>query len=109
MVVGALIDAGVPLDEVRRALGTLAIAPGAVWTERVTRAGVSATRFCVQGESAPIDSAHDHESGPPEGGHHTHDHHGHSHDHHEHGHADAHEEMGHHIHRSLADICRLID
>ena len=35
MVLGALIDAGVPLDEVRRALGSLAIDPDAVWTERV--------------------------------------------------------------------------
>ena len=35
MVVGALIDAGVPLAELRRALGSLAIEPDAVWTERV--------------------------------------------------------------------------
>jgi uncharacterized protein (TIGR00299 family) protein len=114
MVVGALIDAGVPLDEVRRSLGTLAIAPDVVWTERVTRAGVSAIRFCVEGEAAPIDHANDHESGTPEGGPHTHDHHGHSHDHHSHdhhepAHTNAHEEMGHHVHRSLGDIFRLID
>jgi uncharacterized protein (DUF111 family) len=114
MVVGALIDAGVPLDEVRRALGTLAVAPDVVWTERVTRAGVSATRFCVQGESAPIDHANDHESGQPQDDSQTHEHHGHSHDHrshghHEHGHTDAHEEMGHHVHRPLGEIFRLID
>ena len=114
MVVGALIDAGVPLDEVRRALGSLAIAPDVVWTERVTRAGVSATRFCVQGETAPIDHANDHEGGAATGAPHTHEHHSHNHDHHshhhhEHGHGDAHEEMGHHVHRTLADIFRLID
>jgi uncharacterized protein (TIGR00299 family) protein len=50
MILGSLIDAGVPLDEVRRALGTLAIEPDVVWTERVIRAGVTATKFCVKGE-----------------------------------------------------------
>jgi uncharacterized protein (TIGR00299 family) protein len=50
MILGSLIDAGVPLGEVRRALGTLAIEPDVVWTERVTRAGVTATKFCVKGE-----------------------------------------------------------
>ena len=38
MVLGALIDAGVPLAEIRRALGSLAIDPDAVWTEPVVRA-----------------------------------------------------------------------
>ena len=50
MILGALIDAGVPLAEVRKALGSLTIDPGAVWTERVLRAGLSATKFCVRGE-----------------------------------------------------------
>ena len=50
MVLGSLIDAGVPLDDVRRALGSLAIEPDVVWTDRVVRAGVSATKFCVKGE-----------------------------------------------------------
>ena len=39
MVLGALIDAGVPLAEIRRALGSLAIDADAVWTEPVVRAG----------------------------------------------------------------------
>ena len=50
MVLGALIDAGVPLPSIRGALGSLTIDPEAVWTERVTRAGLSATKFCVRGE-----------------------------------------------------------
>ena len=50
MILGSLIDAGVPLEEVRRALGSLAIGPGTVWTDRVVRAGVTATKFCVKGE-----------------------------------------------------------
>jgi uncharacterized protein (TIGR00299 family) protein len=59
MILGSLIDAGVPLDEVRRALGTLAIEPDVVWTERVTRAGVTATKFCVKGEDGG-EHAHPH-------------------------------------------------
>ena len=37
MVLGALIDLGVTLESVRAALGSLAIDPSAVWTERVLR------------------------------------------------------------------------
>jgi uncharacterized protein (TIGR00299 family) protein len=50
MLLGALIDAGVPLAEIRRALGSLAIDPDAVWTETVVRTGIRATKFCVRGE-----------------------------------------------------------
>jgi uncharacterized protein (TIGR00299 family) protein len=58
MILGALIDAGVPLADVRAALGTLVIEPDAVWTQRVNRAGIMATRFCVRGEGVP--ASHDH-------------------------------------------------
>ena len=61
MILGALLDAGLPLDGLRRALGSLAIDRDAVWTERVMRAGVSATKFHVRGEAPPLDHAHDHE------------------------------------------------
>ena len=55
MVLGALIDAGVPLDDVRRALGSLAIAPDAVWTERVTRAGISGHEVLrARAKDAPV-------------------------------------------------------
>jgi uncharacterized protein (TIGR00299 family) protein len=50
MIVGALIDAGVSIDEVRHALGSLSIDEDMVSLERVSRAGVRATRFCVRGE-----------------------------------------------------------
>ena len=114
MVLGALIDAGVKLEEIRHALGSLAIAPGTVWTERVTRTGIAATKFCVKGERAPLDHAHDNGRG------HDHDSdrrdsrdHGHDHGHHRHGHShvhtEPHEEKHHQIHRTLADINRLID
>jgi len=103
MVLGALIDAGVPLDDIRRALGSLTIDPGMVWTERVTRVGVSATRFCVRGEELKVDHAHDHKGG------HAHDH-GHPH-HHDTPPAGDHETIHHHhgAHRTLAEIFGLID
>jgi pyridinium-3,5-bisthiocarboxylic acid mononucleotide nickel chelatase len=85
MVLGALIDAGVPLAEVRRALGSLAIAPDTVWTERVVRTGISATKFCVRGEDTG--AAHAHDTGR------------------------EHASQGHEgpEHRTLAEISRLID
>ena len=58
MVLGALIDAGVPLAEIRRALGSLAIEPDAVWTEPVVRTGIRATKFCVRGED--VTHVHEH-------------------------------------------------
>jgi uncharacterized protein (TIGR00299 family) protein len=69
MILGALIDAGVPLESVRGALGSLAIERDVVWTERVNRAGISATRFCVRGEGVQDhahddDHGHDHDHGP---------------------------------------------
>jgi uncharacterized protein (TIGR00299 family) protein len=81
MVLGALIDAGVPLAEIRRALGSLAIDPEAVWTEPVVRTGIRATKFCVRGE----DSAHTHT------------------------HASATASAEHEPHRTLAEIDALID
>lgn len=45
MVLGALIDLGLPIDALRSALGSLALEYGDVSAERVSRAGVSATKF----------------------------------------------------------------
>ena len=45
MVLGALLDLGLPLDDLRGALGSLAIEYGGMSAERVLRAGVSATKF----------------------------------------------------------------
>jgi len=111
MVLGALIDAGVPLADVRRALGSLAISPDMVWTEQVSRAGVRATKFCVRGEDQPV-GAHAHVHA-----HHGHTHaHDHSHDHqhgheHQHSHEDHHHQHhdGSHAHRTLKEIGGLID
>jgi uncharacterized protein (TIGR00299 family) protein len=85
MIVGALIDAGVPLTEIRTILGSRTIDADVVWTERVYRAGIGATKFQVRGEELP---EHQH--------HHDHPHH--------HGVATE-----HHVHRTLAEIFTLID
>jgi len=82
MIVGALIDAGVALEEIRAALGSLSIDREAVWTERVQRAGIGATKFQVRGE----DDGHGHER---------------------HAHGGVATEA--HAHRTLPDIYSLID
>jgi uncharacterized protein (TIGR00299 family) protein len=111
MVLGALIDAGVAFDDIRRALGSLAISPDSVWTEQVVRAGIRATKFCVVGEEPMAVQAHEHSHGHAHSHVRGHGHHPHGHDHH-HDHGDAHghaHETGHHAHRSLAEISALIE
>src|SRR5204862_7948000 len=94
MLLGALIDAGVPLAEVRAALGSLAIDAETVWTERVTRAGLAATKFCVRGEDTPR-----HPHAPDQGSHsHTHDHV---------SNREGHDQA--HPHRTVTEIAGLID
>jgi uncharacterized protein (TIGR00299 family) protein len=101
MALGAMIDAGLPLDDLKRALGTLALGDAHIHATRVLRTGVSATKFSV----------HDHQ----------HDH-GHEHTHgHEHPAGEAAKHVAgeaarpgvatkhSHAHRSLAEIFTLID
>src|SRR5262245_40383656 len=130
MLLGALIDAGVPLAELKRALGSLAIDGDAVWTERVNRAGIMATKFQVRGEGAPLEHAHAHDDdrAHTHAHHHAHEHvhagasHSHSHAHddahaagqshtqgHSHPHADSGQTRHDHSHRTLEEIARLID
>lgn len=45
MMLGALIDLGLPVDALKGALGSLALEYGDISAERVSRAGVSATKF----------------------------------------------------------------
>jgi uncharacterized protein (TIGR00299 family) protein len=47
MALGALLDAGLPFDDLRSALGSLALGEAQVDAHRVLRAGVSATKFSV--------------------------------------------------------------
>ena len=84
MALGALIDAGLPLDELKRALGSLALGDAHIHADRVLRAGVSAIKFNV----------HEHSHGSTE---------------HHHDHAQHHEHDRPHAHRSLPEIFALID
>jgi uncharacterized protein (TIGR00299 family) protein len=64
MILGAFLDLGLPLDGLRHALGSLAIEYGEIAADRVSRAGVSATKFRL------IEKAAD----PSAGGGHKHHH-----------------------------------
>ena len=87
MLLGALLDAGLPLEQLRAAVGSLALDGVTLEAERVDRSGIGATKFCVRG--AAQDRGHDHDGGQH--------HHGPHHHHHEHG------------HRGLSEICALVD
>jgi uncharacterized protein (TIGR00299 family) protein len=115
MVLGALLDLGLPLDGLRAALGSLAIDYGRISAGRVLRAGVSATKFRSTAETAAVvaDLEPGHRQGPG---------HPHGHDHHHHGSpaeaaaaaasrtaAAGDEDSHHHHHHSLSDIARHIE
>ncbi len=99
MALGALLDAGLPIADLKRALGSLAVSGFDVSAERVLRAGVSATKFSVREHAHASAPSHSGTAAPshvrtlaP-----SHDHHDHDHDH------------SHHAHRSLSEIFALID
>ena len=64
MALGAMIDAGLPLEELKGALGSLSVSGFDVSAVPVLRAGVSATKFTV----------HEHGGAQHDHGHHTHRH-----------------------------------
>lgn len=95
MVLGALLDLGLPIEALRGALGSLAIDYGRVDAERVLRAGLSATKFRVHEWAAPASGAHT----------------GHVHPH-DHGHAHSHDAAplhSHAQHHSLKEISGYIE
>ena len=117
MVLGALLDLGLPLDGLRAALGSLAIDYGRVSAERVLRSGISATRFRVTAPDGPRDHAAAVERRAPAA-----QAQGHSHVRHDHHHHHSHEPgLGHggpgapshghagHAHHSLAEIAGFIE
>ena len=53
MALGALLDAGLPLDALKQALGSLALGNVELSAEKVLRAGVSATKFSVRDLAEP--------------------------------------------------------
>jgi uncharacterized protein (TIGR00299 family) protein len=74
MVLGALLDLGLPLDGLRAALGSLTVDVGEVAADRVMRAGVAATKF----KAAAAGDEQEHQHGD------RHDHHHHTHGRHPH-------------------------
>jgi uncharacterized protein (TIGR00299 family) protein len=65
MILGALLDAGLPFDELKRALGSLAVDGWDVSVDRVVKTGVTATKFRVHEHAhaapgAPGAAAHKH-------------------------------------------------
>lgn len=102
MLLGALIDLGLSLDELRAALGDL-LPPGAdLRAERVLRSGISAVAFTVIEPPQP--------DGPGHARHH-HDHdpvHQHDHQHHHDEGHQHHPPQRHHHHRSLAALEELM-
>jgi uncharacterized protein (TIGR00299 family) protein len=98
MLLGAMLDAGLPLDDLRAALGSLAVSGYQIDAQKVLRAGLSATKFTVHADSTP-GTRHEapSEAAPVEHAH------AHGHSHHREGPGQRHE------HRSLPEIYRLID
>ncbi len=128
MVLGALLDLGLPIEALRGALGSLALDYGTISADRVLRAGVSATKFRLHERAGGAPHAHDHAHAHEHSHSHDHSHehvhshshdgqthshaHTHSHDHahsqtHDHDHAHARDHA--HGHSSLAEIGRFID
>jgi len=64
MILGALIDAGVPFEAVQRALGSLAVDGYAIAADRVVKGGITAVKFRVRELAAagadPAAPAHKH-------------------------------------------------
>jgi pyridinium-3,5-bisthiocarboxylic acid mononucleotide nickel chelatase len=82
MILGALIDLGLPIDALKGALGSLAIEYGEVTADRVLRAGVTATKFRLVEEGVAVGS-HLSTPTPPQAHPHPHPH-AHPHHHLEH-------------------------
>jgi uncharacterized protein (TIGR00299 family) protein len=115
MILGALLDAGLPLQALRDALGSLGLAEYELAADRVLRANVSATQFRliervglapVHSHAAPShDHRHDHAPS-----HHAHSHHDHESEHdHDAPHTAHAAPSHHHPHRSLPEILSLIE
>ena len=60
MILGALIDAGLPLDDLRSALSSLPLDGVAMGTAKVQRCGISATKFSVGGHKSAGHHEHHH-------------------------------------------------
>ena len=114
MIAGALVDAGVPFEELARVVGSLGLEGVRISHDRVDRSGIGAAKFRVETGTSEHVHAHDHARVDTHAGADTHadaheHHHAHSHSHehgesHAHGHAHErahshqHEHEHHHAH-----------
>lgn len=105
MVLGALVDLGLPLDRLRAELAKLRLPGYQLTARKVERGGIQATKIDVvlEGEIGQTDGD-EHGHGEANGHGHAHDdEHEHDHEHdHEHAHAG-------HPHRPLREILRMIE
>lgn len=134
MLLGALVDAGVPFDAMAETAAALNVG-ARLEARKVDRGGLAATKVdVITGESGHEHHSHDHEDHEHEhhdhehhehGAHehaHSHAHHEHSHSHHDHGHEHSHgpegahdhhgdheHADGTHAHRSLSTILGIIE
>lgn len=72
MILGALVDAGLPFDQLQRALGSLAVDGWEVSIDRVIKAGVTATKFRVHEHAGVHAHVHAQHHLPPSPAGHTH-------------------------------------
>lgn len=107
MLLGALLDLGLPIELLRDALGSLAIEHGSIAAARVLRAGVSATKFRLHESPAPTlepDAQHRQSSGADAHRHSHEPNHSHEHSHSDGaGHTHEHSHTHTHAHRHTAD------
>ena len=105
MIAGALIDAGVPFEELARVVDSLGLEGARISHDRVDRNGIGAAKFRVETGSHDHDHGHGHSHSHSHGDVDVHEH-SHSHDH---GDAHAHGDGHHHHHRSLSQILRIVE
>jgi uncharacterized protein (TIGR00299 family) protein len=104
MLLGAMVDAGLPLHVLERTAASLNIG-ARLEARKVMRGGITGTKVDVI-MSETGDHAHTHEHSHQH--HHGHHHHDHAHDHaHDHDHGHTHEHHSHE-HRSLSTILGII-
>ena len=101
MLLGALLDAGAPFDELVQVVESLGLGGVSIARDRVDRSGIGATKFRVTVDGEPPDHRHEDQHD-----HHHQDHH-HDHDHHDHSH-DAGGGRRHH-HRGLSEITAIVE
>lgn len=103
-MLGALVDAGVPLDHLAGTVAALNIG-ARLEARKVTRAGITATKVDVLTAESSQPQTHSHEHEHEHSHEHSHEH-GHSHSH-EHRHSHKHEHS-HTEHRSLSTILKIV-